>query len=135
MVHLVVHLVREVRFCGSVYLRWMYPVERYMKILKGYVKNHYRREASMIERYIDEESIEFCLEYMSKANPIGLPSNSWHHRRFTSKCLRGVNIVSKSRSEVLQAHLYILNNTNEVIPNIKAHIAIVKANNLRQAEK
>ena len=41
MVHLVVHLVREVRLCGLVYLRWMYPVERYMKILKGYVKNHY----------------------------------------------------------------------------------------------
>ncbi|KAK7346843.1 hypothetical protein VNO80_21366 [Phaseolus coccineus] len=92
MVHLLVHLVREVRLCGSVYLRWMYPVERYMKILKGYVKNHYRPEASMIERYIAEESIEFCSDYMSKANPIGLPANSWQHRRSTSKCLRGVNI-------------------------------------------
>jgi len=60
MVHLVVHLVREVRLCGPVYLRWMYPVEQYMKILKGYVKNHYRPKASMIERYIAEESIEFC---------------------------------------------------------------------------
>ena len=135
MVHLVVHLVRKVRLCGPVYLRWMYPVERYMKILKGYVKNHYRPEASMIERYIAEESIEFCSEYMSKANPIGLPANSWHHRRSTSKCLRGVNIVSKSRSEVLQAHLYILNNTDEVVPYIEAHKAIVKANNPRQAEK
>jgi len=90
MVHLVVHLVRNVRFCGLVYLRWMYLVERYMKILKGYVKNHYRPEASMIERYIAKESIEFCLEYMSKANPIGLPANSWHHKRFASKCLCGV---------------------------------------------
>jgi len=52
---------------------------------------------------------------MSKANPIGLIANKWHHRRFTRKCLHGVNIVSKSRSEVLQAHLCILNNTNEVI--------------------
>ena len=33
---------------------------------------------------------------MSKANPIGFPANSWHHRRSTSKYLRGVNIVSKS---------------------------------------
>jgi len=48
--------------------------------LKGYVKNHYRPEVSMIERYIAEESIEFCSEYMSKANPIGLPANSWHHK-------------------------------------------------------
>ena len=27
MVHLVVHLVREIKCCGSIYLRWMYPVE------------------------------------------------------------------------------------------------------------
>jgi len=41
MVHLVVHLVREVRLCGPMYLRWMYSIERYMKILKRYVKKHY----------------------------------------------------------------------------------------------
>ncbi|KAL0536463.1 hypothetical protein IC582_025412 [Cucumis melo] len=39
MVHLVVHLVREVKLCGSVYLRWMYPFERYMKVLKSFVRN------------------------------------------------------------------------------------------------
>jgi len=27
MVHLIVHLVREINCCGPVYLRWMYPVE------------------------------------------------------------------------------------------------------------
>ena len=37
MLHLTVHLVREVRLCGPVYMRWMYPFERYMKVLKGYV--------------------------------------------------------------------------------------------------
>ena len=41
MVHLVVHLVREIWCCGPVFLRWMYPVERYMKVLKGYTKNQY----------------------------------------------------------------------------------------------
>ena len=29
MLHLNVHLVREVRLCGLVYLRWMYPFERF----------------------------------------------------------------------------------------------------------
>jgi len=52
-----------------------------------------------------------------------------------SICLRGVHIVSKSRLEVLKAHLYILNNTDEVIPYIGAHKAIVKENNPRQVEK
>ncbi|KAL0556633.1 hypothetical protein IC582_005147 [Cucumis melo] len=36
MVHLVVHFVREVKLCGSVYLWWMYPFERYMKVLKSF---------------------------------------------------------------------------------------------------
>ena len=59
MIHLIEHLVREIKCCGPIYLRWMYPVERYMKILKGYTKNLYRPEASIVERYIVEEAIEF----------------------------------------------------------------------------
>ena len=39
MVHFIVHLVRGIWLCGPVFLRWMYLVKRYMKILKGYVKN------------------------------------------------------------------------------------------------
>ena len=27
MAHLIVHLVREIKCCGPVYLRWMYPVK------------------------------------------------------------------------------------------------------------
>ena len=46
-----------------------------------------------------------------------------------------MNIVRKYQSEVLQEHLYILNNTDEVIPYIKAHKVVVKANNPRQVEK
>jgi len=58
MVHLIIHLVREIRICGPVFLRWMYPIERCMKIFKGYVKNPYRLEVSIIERYIAEEAID-----------------------------------------------------------------------------
>jgi len=89
MVHLVVHLVRHVRLCGLVYLRWMYLIEQYKKILKGYVKK-LLLSINFIERYIKEESIQFCLEYMSKANLIGLPAKSWHNKHLISKCLHGV---------------------------------------------
>ena len=60
MLHLTVHLVREVRLCGPVYLRWMYPFERFMKVLKGYVRNRNRPEGCIVECYIAEEAIEFC---------------------------------------------------------------------------
>jgi len=37
MVHLIVHLVREIRICGPIFLQKMYQIERCMKIFKGYV--------------------------------------------------------------------------------------------------
>ena len=40
-----------------------------------------------------------------------------------------------SREDVLQAHLYILNNTNEVQPYLTAHKKIIKQNNPRMNEK
>ncbi|RVW62905.1 hypothetical protein CK203_059764 [Vitis vinifera] len=57
MIHLTVHLVREVRLCGPVYFRWMYPFERFMKVLKGYVRNHNHPEGCIVECYIAEEVI------------------------------------------------------------------------------
>ncbi|XP_028242242.1 uncharacterized protein LOC114420582 [Glycine soja] len=120
MVHLVVHLVREIRCCGPVFLRWMYPVERYMKVLKGYTKNQYRPEASIVERYVAEECIEFASQYVESLKPVGLPS-SRHDQPKVGKGTRGYNVVTMTRHDVSQAHLYILNNTPEVLPYIEAH--------------
>jgi len=75
MIHLIVHLVREIRLCGPVFLCWMYPVEHYMKVLKGYTKNRYRPKASTVERYVVEEAIEFCSEYINMATPVGVPQS------------------------------------------------------------
>jgi hypothetical protein len=47
MSHLMVHLVEELYICGLVYCRWMYPIERYLKTLKDYVRTYTRPEASM----------------------------------------------------------------------------------------
>ncbi|XP_050908133.1 uncharacterized protein LOC127121730 [Lathyrus oleraceus] len=81
MVHLLVHLVSEIRFYGLIYLRWMYPIEQYMKILKGCTKNHHRPEASIIERYTTKEALEFCSDYLSETESIGIPK-SHHDDRF-----------------------------------------------------
>jgi hypothetical protein len=37
MTHLLLHLVEELELCGLVHTCWMYPIERYLKTLKGYV--------------------------------------------------------------------------------------------------
>ena len=103
----------------------MYPVERYMKILKRYTKNLYRLEASIVERYIAEEAIEFFSEYIEKAKPVGLPE-SRHDDKVGGKGSRGLHVITPSVEDLLQAHLYMLNNSNKVLPYILQHEALVK---------
>jgi len=110
-----------------VFLRWMYPIERCMKIFKGYVKNPYRPKAFIVERYIVEEAIEFCNTYMSEVDAIGVP-RSRYEGRHEGKGTRGVRIVQKDRQQVLQTHLYILNNTDDALPCIDEHKNVVEDN-------
>jgi len=72
---------------------------------------------------------------MSKANSIGVLDNCWHSCTTMQKSSRGVHVESKSRKEVIQAHLYILNNTDEVIPYLTKHKDIVKEKNPRQSKR
>lgn len=66
MTHLPYHLPRELDLCGPVSSRWMYPVERYMKVLKSHVRNLARPEACMAEGYLKDECIGFVTEYLQK---------------------------------------------------------------------
>ena len=69
MMHLPIHLVEELYLCGSVHSRWMYPFERYMKGLKGFVKNKAKPEGSMANGYLREEAIGFLNEFLSEYTP------------------------------------------------------------------
>jgi hypothetical protein len=66
MSHLIIHLVEELYICGPVHCRWMYPVERYLKTLKDYVRTYTRPEASMAEGYAMSETLGYCTEYMDR---------------------------------------------------------------------
>ena len=83
MVHLTVHLVDEIKYCGPVFLCNMYPLERLMGILKRFCRNQNHPEASILQGYTAAEVVEFCTEYM-KQRPIGLPL-SLHEGRLKGK--------------------------------------------------
>ncbi|GJR20513.1 putative reverse transcriptase domain, ribonuclease H-like domain, aspartic peptidase domain protein [Tanacetum coccineum] len=63
MVHLVIHLPLEALEGGPIRPRWMYPFERYMKKLKGYVRNKAKPEGSIAEGYVAEEALTFSSHY------------------------------------------------------------------------
>nr|GFC57420.1 hypothetical protein [Tanacetum cinerariifolium] len=63
MIHLVIHLSIEALEGGPIRPRWMYPFERYMKKLKGYVRNKAKPEGSIAEGYVAEEALTFSSHY------------------------------------------------------------------------
>ena len=47
---------------------------------------------------------------------------------------RGLHVITPSVEDLLQAHLYVLNNNNEVFPYILQHEALVKQNNPKMSK-
>jgi hypothetical protein len=64
MMHLLVHLIKEIRILGLVFLHNMFPFERFMGVLKKYVHNRARPEGSIAKGYRTKEVIEFCVDFI-----------------------------------------------------------------------
>ncbi|KAA0059068.1 transposase [Cucumis melo var. makuwa] len=133
MVHLVVHLVREIEFCGPVHLRWMYPFERYMKVLKTYVGNRNRPEGCMVENYIVEEAIEFCSEFIAGVSSIGLNSSVIKKNSNMDRALSASSFIRPSKEQLDQAHLYVIQNVNDVLPYVEQHMESLRKLNSGKA--
>ena len=99
MVHLIIHLAREITLCGLAYLRCMHSIKRYMKVLKGHTNNQYHPEASIVERYIVEKLIEFCSEYMEKEKSMRFVE-SRHDNKWGSKGSQGFEVVIMGHEEL-----------------------------------
>ena len=115
MIHLTVHLVRELRLCGPVFYRWMFPFERFNKILKSYVRNRFYPEGCIAEGYIKEESIEFCTGFFTESSrTAGLDKDE----NFSGP-VGGVTMKSVAEKERDEAHLTVLLDNIEVEAYIK----------------
>ncbi|XP_062114223.1 uncharacterized protein LOC133825274 [Humulus lupulus] len=114
MVHLVVHLGREVLLCGPIQFRWMYHFERYMKLLKGYVMQPTHPEASIAERYIADESMRFCASFLKQSNDEGsfIGRNEYNDSDVILEgrpLHRGVTVTLNDK-DLASAHRYVLFN-------------------------
>ncbi|XP_063946013.1 uncharacterized protein LOC135151481 [Daucus carota subsp. sativus] len=89
---------------------WMFPFERFNKVLKSYVRNRYYPEGCIAESYLGEESIEFCSEFVRQSCMIaGLPKDKGK----LSGPLLGVMVKSVDEKERDEAHLHVLQNNSE----------------------
>jgi hypothetical protein len=65
-VHLLIHLEDEVELVEVVSCRQMFLLERYMKKLKGFVRQREKLKGSMAVGYISYEPIYYASEYIKK---------------------------------------------------------------------
>ncbi|CAL9018327.1 unnamed protein product, partial [Prunus brigantina] len=78
-------------------------------------ENRTRPEGCIAERYIAEEAVEFCTEHLSDVSTVGVPSSQ---KMGVSKPLSGCTVSVVDRDLLNQAHPYVLENTEEVLPYI-----------------
>ena len=86
--------------------------ERFMGVLKKYVKNRARPEGSISKGYGTEEVIEFCVDFIPDLNPIGVPQ-SRHEGRLRGKGTLGKkSTIYMDEHSFTQAHYTILHNSS-----------------------
>ncbi len=118
MTHLIYHIIDELDFCGPIGTKWMYPIERYMKMLKQYIRNMARPEDSMAKGYIQDECLGFVTEYLQRFETI--QRCIWdadEEKGDVGEVLEGTStkfFMSSSLCDV--AHQYVLANISIMMP-------------------
>jgi len=134
MTHLLVHLVDEIFILGPVFLHNMFPFERFMGVLKKYVRNRARPEGSMVKGYGTEEVIEFCVDFVPGLKPIGVPQ-SRHEGRLSGKGTIGAkSMICMDGHSLTQAHHTVLQNSSLVAPYFEVHKNVLRSKNPGQPE-
>jgi hypothetical protein len=119
MTHLMVHIVEEVDLCGPVFCRWMYPVERALKVCKWLVRNMARPEASMAEGFVILEALGY-LYHMDTVVKAGVEKGIKPRvieGEYESVHLEGAgNDITLGHADLMAMHHYILENEDVVKP-------------------
>jgi hypothetical protein len=130
MIHLPVHLAEEAKLGGPVCYRWMYPVERYLRTIKGYVRNKAHLEGSIAEAYIAEVCLTFCSRFLDVDTKL---NRADHHESTAVNELpsglsifgemdykrRGQTIETFGGDEVRKMRHYVVSNCDEARPWVK----------------
>jgi hypothetical protein len=65
MTHLPLYLPLQLALYSPVHLHWCYVIERYLDVLTSYVRDQPKPKASMVSKYMVDESLGFYSEYFS----------------------------------------------------------------------
>jgi hypothetical protein len=117
-----IHLAYQIFVLGPMYMHHMYPYERHMVVMKGYVRNRAYPEGSMIEGYTTEEVIEYCVHYMEDGNLIGAPVSRRHGRLFGKRNKGHKSFIDITDQRVHEAHFSIMQQLVVMRPFVEKHL-------------
>ncbi|BBH03030.1 hypothetical protein Prudu_013783 [Prunus dulcis] len=137
MMHVMVHLPEEALLAGPVNYRWMYPIERLLGELKKSVRNRAKPEGSIIEAWVQYESLTFCGMYLKdvetafnrpqRNNDGGMRKEKLSVFAQSARPFgdpgRG---ESFSRNDMEVAHWFVLNNCDEIMAYLDEHEEMMK---------
>jgi hypothetical protein len=122
MEHHMTYLADQIFVLGPLHIHYMYPYERHMVVMKGYVRNCAHPEGSMIEGYTTEEVVECYVDYIKDGKPIGVPV-SRHHGRLSMKGTKGAkSIIDATYERLCEAHFSIMHQLAVMRSYIEKHL-------------
>src|SRR3954466_8769639 len=134
MTHVLVHLVDEIFILGPVFLHNMFPFERFMGVLKKYVRNHARPKGSISISHQTEDVIGFCVDFIPGLKKIGLPQ-SRYEGRLTGKGMLGKgSIICRDGYSWSKAHYTVLQNSTLVDPYVDEHMNSLRSTHPEQSD-
>jgi hypothetical protein len=104
--HLMIHLVDQILTLGPLYLHSMFLYERYLVVLKFYVRNRAHPKGSIMEGYTTEEVVECYADYVKDGKRIGLPI-PLHEGRLRGR-MGQKSFVDRDYNSVSEAHFSVL---------------------------
>ncbi|BBG97908.1 Ankyrin repeat family protein, partial [Prunus dulcis] len=124
MMHVMVHLPEEALLAGPVNYRWMYPIERLLGELKKSVRNRAKPEGSIVEAWVQYESLTFCGMYLKMWRRLSIVLSVITTER--TALWRSWTRESFSRNDMEVAHWFVLNNCDEIMAYLDEHEEMMK---------
>jgi hypothetical protein len=132
-VHLLLHVVDDIRQLGPTFYHYMMPFERQNCVMKGHVRNRARPDASMAKGFLTYECISFCQNYLStedEQDHVGLPTRT-HLGRLAGvghrEGNRSVHVgIENRRDDFDRAHRVLLQHLELIEPFVQEHKSIIE---------
>jgi hypothetical protein len=130
--------VDQIHTLGSLYLHSMFLYERYLAVLKSYVRNRAHPEGSIMEGYTTEEVVECCVDYVKNGKRMGLLI-PLHEGRLRERgrgrgrmCQK--SFVDRYYNSVSDAYFSVLQQLEIAAPYIQEHLLELHRDNISRTE-